>query len=46
MFEGANLHFFPIEHCFFQSASRNRNVFARHAAVVGLLGSNVFPFGS
>ena len=33
---------FRIEHCFFRSASRNRNVFGRHAAGAGLLGSILF----
>ena len=33
---------FPIEHCFFRSASRNRNVFGRHAAGAVLLGSIFF----
>ena len=31
---------------FFLSASRNRNVFGRHAAGLGLLGSIVFSHGS
>ena len=33
---------FRIELCFFRSASRNRNVFGRHAAGAGLLGSILF----